>query len=204
MASSFSFVAPEIARDFVEALKTISLKYLIHLEKNDEVSSVDEAKDWFEAYAFSQGYILVVESAPLTKLVIRIKCYRHKKEIKNWRDLTEEERIKKNTSTYQNKYPYLLYYSFRRVPGGGGRKAFLIGPTKEDHNHDPITDSFHHAKIRPRKPQWNKTIHMAEMARAAGQTFSSAARLLSQDDLHLPQKKYYNLIRGGGTLTRYK
>ena len=204
MASSSSFVAPEIARDFAEALKAISPKYLIRPEKNDEISSVDEAKDWFEAYAFSQNHVVVVESTPLTKLVIRIECYRHKKETKNWRDLTEKERVRKNTSIYQNKCLYLLYCSFRRVSGGRGRKAFLIGPTKEDYNHDPMTDPFHHAKTRPRRPQWNKTIHMAEMVRAAGQTFSSAARLLSQDDLHLSQKKYYNLIRGGGTLTRHE
>ena len=53
MALFSSFVALKIVRDFVEALKTISRKYLIRLEKNDEVSSVDETKDWFEAYAFS-------------------------------------------------------------------------------------------------------------------------------------------------------
>ena len=53
MALSFSFVALEIARDFVEVLKIILFKYLIRLEKNDEVSSVDEVKDWFEAYVFS-------------------------------------------------------------------------------------------------------------------------------------------------------
>ena len=68
MALFSSFVAPEIARDFAEALKAILLKYFIRLEKNDEVSSVDEAKDWFEAYAFSQGYIIVVESVFLIKL----------------------------------------------------------------------------------------------------------------------------------------
>ena len=45
MASFSSFVAPEIARDFAEALKAISPKYLIRLEKNDKVLSVDEAKD---------------------------------------------------------------------------------------------------------------------------------------------------------------
>ena len=53
MALSFFFVTLEIARDFVEILKAILPKYLIRLEKNDKISSVDEVKDWFKAYAFS-------------------------------------------------------------------------------------------------------------------------------------------------------
>ena len=53
MALSSFFVALEIARDFAETLKIILFKYFIRLEKNDKVSSVDEAKNWFEAYVFS-------------------------------------------------------------------------------------------------------------------------------------------------------
>ena len=79
----FFFVVLKIVRDFVEALKTILFKYFIYLEKNDKISSVDEAKDWFETYAFSHNYIIVVESIFPIKLVIRIKCYRYKKKIKN-------------------------------------------------------------------------------------------------------------------------
>ena len=83
MVLSFFFVVSEIVRDFVETLKTILFKYLIRLKKNDEISNVDEAKDWFEAYVFSQNHIVVVESILSIKLVIRIKYYRHKKKIKN-------------------------------------------------------------------------------------------------------------------------
>ena len=45
MTLFFSFVTLEIVRDFVEILKIILPKYLIRLEKNDKISSVDEVKD---------------------------------------------------------------------------------------------------------------------------------------------------------------
>ena len=43
---------------------------------------------------------------------------------------------------------------------------------------------------------------MANITRAARQSFSSAARLLDQDDLHLPQRKYYNLIKADASLSK--
>ena len=109
-------------------------------------------------------------------------CYRHKKDIRNTRKLTEEERVKIHTFTYQNDCSYILYCSFRRVIGKKiaeePRKAYLIGAIKAEHNHLPNPNPFHHLKTVSRRLNWDKTIHLTELARAVRQSFSSAARIL--------------------------
>ena len=196
-----AFVAPEAAVDFAQALENMPPQHRIRPQILQEVSSLDEAKAYFEAFAFTEGHVMVVTSGSGRKPYLRMDCYRHGEETRNTRKLVEEDRTRPNTSTYQNGCPYFLYCSYRKVPGDT-RKAFLIADIKAEHNHAPNPDPFHHPKQMARKPQCAETLRIGAMVRGAGQSFSSATRILGQDEMYIPQKKYYSLIRSGASLTR--
>jgi hypothetical protein len=202
----------ELQEQFDEAVQDIPPCHRRRPEPGDEIDDANTAREWFQSYAFTQGFVVVTESK--SKIRLQMECIHHKNKTRNYRQLAdhiqkedgktvakEGARQREETHTKAAGCSYRIYASYRRVPDEE-RYAWLVGISNDTHNHPPPADPFYYIEHRHRRPGHALAKATAIKHRAAGLSATQSARILRQDGLILSSVEYYNCTRSEGRMTK--
>jgi hypothetical protein len=116
----------ELREQFDEAVQAIPPLHRRRPESGNEVDDANTAREWFQAYVFTQGFVVITESKNKTRL--QMECIHHKSETRNYQQLadhiqTEDSktvvkeggRQREETHTKAAGCPYRIYASYWRV-----------------------------------------------------------------------------------------
>ena len=108
----------------------------------------DEAYTRIKDWGFTQGILLVKESANNKIGRWRIECSRHHAETRNSRKIGLADKQRLGTHSEAHDCKFSLFISRRKKQGN----KWVIRWTNELHNHHSLTDPFSHADLREYRP----------------------------------------------------
>jgi len=201
---------PKQAEALRKAVASLPPSHLLPPSHGEEYPSGEEAVLRLHNYAFTHGYCLVNWSGSIKAERLRLACKHHGKSTRNTRKNTEEERQevdeqgrhlrRPHTKVAFTECTYLVYVSFRPVGGGGGRKAWQIGITCNEHTgHEALADPFVYLEHRARYPGHAQMMAEALDLRATSTQFSKVKEILESKGLpQISAQDYLNLQRTSG------
>lgn len=167
-------------------------------EPNEEFDTFNEAAGRCHNYAFASGYCLVVTKKDLKKdlkkeMRARLQCKHHGTETRNARKTTEDDRNKKDKkgrrlarpNTYKSQLDcrYCIGIAYRKIVGGGGRKAWILSVPTAVHSCDPTPNPFSFHEYKDRCLGRQETFNEALDFRTSGKSYKDLNEVLVEKDL---------------------
>lgn len=193
------------ADDVRAAVAAIPIEHLHPPKQHEEDKDVATGFIRLQNYAFATGYVYVTSSGSAKNSKAKYQCSHHDEQTKNWRGLTEEHRNRQaedkkyvnrpNTSDKRLGCPHKVNIVYKRVAGGGGRRAWMIGITCWEHSHPFAVDPFYYIQYRPRRPGYRQAIDEAVSYRSQNKSASSFQDSLSAHGLSdVDKRTFYNIL----------
>jgi hypothetical protein len=143
-------------------------------------------RDW----GFTQGILLVKESANNKRGRWQIDCSRHHSETRNSRKTPLNEKQRISTHFQAHDYKFSLYISRRKKMND----QWAIGWTSEKCNHPPLADPFVLDGLRMYEPSHERARQVASTHRGI-LGYDDSKEILKLEGLKVGRREFYNLIR---------
>jgi hypothetical protein len=186
----FDTQTPALRDRIATAIAAIPAAHCLRPVKGEVFVDPQDAFVRLRDWGFTQGILLVKESANNKKGRWQIDCSRHHKETSNWRKTPAEERKRLDTKFQAHGCKCSLYISRQKKLNN----QWAIGWTHETCNHKPLADPFVLDGLKMYEPNRQKARQLASTHRGI-LSYGDSTDILQKQGLKIGRKEYYNLIR---------
>jgi hypothetical protein len=201
VSSTALSVTPALAQLIQEAIDGLPKPHRQPPLTNESFETPELALIRLQDWAFTQGFAVVIESRRSKRVIF--ECVHHHKRTRNSRKTSLEDRERLDTTTRTKGCIWGLYISQRKGTGD----QWILGWTREEHNHDLNPDPFSYDQHKSRKKGYAKAVEQAKIHRGEASYITSAKLLQKEGLADLSRKDFYNLNRKqetGEQLTKYQ
>jgi hypothetical protein len=186
----FATQTKELRAEIHQAIAAIPEVHRLRPATGETYATPDEAYTRIKDWGFTQGMLLVKESANNKTGRWRIECSRYHEETRNSRKMggLDKQRLDTHSEAYGCKFA--LYVSRRKRQNN----QWVIGWTNETHNHVGLADPFSHPDLRVYRPHHQLARQLASSHRGT-LSYTDSAEVLRKQGLKIEQREFYNLTK---------
>ena len=179
-------VTPKLANQIEAAVAAIPPAYRQAPTEGELVESKEAAFVQLQDWAFTQGFVLAIESGRKDRVLYQCTYYKNK--TRNTCRLTEAEYVRVETKVQYTGCKFSLYISKKKKLGD----RWAIGSTCLEYNYIPNPDLFQYTSYISKRPGYAQAIKAAS-SYCGTISYTVSVEILAKTGLEIGQQKYYNL-----------